>query len=126
MQPVITGAVTWLHFIGSCATDEYPWYDIQSHDNAEEDAWRIVFRDGADPEEPDREYVLDHTLVMAAVRSLAAGYCLDIPQGERRGASLEAMRQCALFLADPDCADFDAGTADEVLQFAAFGRVVYS
>lgn len=129
MRPKITGADTWIHFLGSGALS-YFWYDVKRHTGAETDAWCLYFTDGEEPDDT-RVYVIDHAAVMVAVRNLARAYpdhwdctgadASDLPFG----ASLETMRQCALFLADPEYADFDADTADQVMQVCAFGSVVY-
>lgn len=134
MQPKITGADTWTHFIGSGALS-YSWYNVQScTEYATVEAmpgnWLLAFTDGEEPDD-DRVYVIDHAAVMVAVRSLARAYpdhwdCAGADSSDLPfGACHETMRQCALFLADPEYADFDAGTADEVLQVAAFGKAIY-
>lgn len=131
MVPKITGADTWTHFIGSGALS-YPWYDVVSHYAPEADVWRLSFTDGCDAMvQPDRVYALYHERVMRTVRSLARAYpdhwdCAAVDSSDLPfGASLEVMRQCALFLADPEYAGFDADTADQVMQVCAFGKVIY-
>lgn len=129
MRTKINGTVTWDHFIGSGAL-QYPWYGVESHDAPETDAWSLTFRDAEDPAEGEenRVYTLDHGRIMSAVCQLARAYVARMEHNATVGdhdASTETTRQCCLFLADPDCADFDAITADEVMQVAAFGSIIY-
>lgn len=126
MQTEITGTDTWNHFALSGALS-YGWYDVESH-RPECDDWILRFRDATCPED-QRVYVLDHKRVMIAVHKCARAF-IRHREGTPRPkfaqyVHVETMRQCCLFLADPDCADFDADTADQVLQVAAFGKVVY-
>jgi hypothetical protein len=130
MQTKITGADTWDHFIGSGALG-YGHYEIARHDFPESEGWSVTFRDGcAGPEDdPGRVFTLDHDHIMSAVGTLARGWIEYALTGFKPGlldsAGLETMRQCALFLTDLDSADFDACMADEVMQWAAFGHVIY-
>jgi hypothetical protein len=129
MQTKITGTDTCDHFVGSGAL-QYGHWDIVE-DNSEADAWLITVRDGcAGPQDnPERVYTLDHDHIMSAVGTLARGWIEYALTGYKPGlldsAGLETMRQCALFLIDRDACDFDACTADEVMQWAAFGHVYY-
>lgn len=125
MQTKITGTVTWDHFIGSGATS-YPWYGVESH-RPERDDWILRFR--ASDDETGRVYVLDHTRVMRTLVKCARAYLRHV-DGTALPAwcqyvSVSTLREAYVFLADPDYADFDAASADEILQVAAFGKVIY-
>lgn len=126
MQTLITGTDTWDHFIGSGATF-YPWYGVESH-RPERDDWIVRFRDATCPEDK-RVYVLDHKRVMVALLKCARAYLRHVEGTPLytwcEFISVDTLREAYVFLADPDCADFDADTADQVLQVAAFGKVIY-
>jgi hypothetical protein len=130
MERKITGTDTYDHFIGSGAL-AYGWWDVLTHTGPETDAWQVTTRDGeAGPEDdPGRVFTLDHAHIMSAVGTLARGWIEYALTGYKPGlldsAGLETMRQCALFLTDLDSADFDACSADEVMQWAVFGHVIY-
>lgn len=64
-----------------------------------------------------RNVLVTHSVILAAMRKLATG---DV-----KYASRSAAEACRDFLNDPEDADFDAGTADEVMQVATLGQVIY-
>lgn len=126
MQTKITGTDTWDYFIGSGALS-YGWYDVESH-RPEGDDWIVRFRDATCPEDK-RVYVLDHKRVMVALVKCARAYLRHVEGTPLpvwcKYVSVSTLREAYAFLADPDYADFDAASADQVLQVAAFGEVLY-
>jgi hypothetical protein len=65
-----------------------------------------------------RTALVTHSVLMGAMRTIAQG-------GGRRFVTEECRSQCRAFLDDPEESDFDAALADEVLQVATLGEVVY-
>ena len=131
----ITEQDTYDCFIGSGALP-YPWYaevdgDWGNWKHTGENHWKITFVDGIKPvedgETPER-LILNHQKILTVVRDLAIKHINGYvpPSGlEHFHPHEETRRQCLLFLGDPDHASFDAGLADEVMQIAAFGKVIY-
>lgn len=112
---------TYMHIIGSCAMS-HPWYRNVHDDPVPNDplfdhpdlwvGWSVSWTD----DDTGKDHTVHHTVIMAAINKIATG---------DTSASGDAMAECLAFLDDPDSADFDAGTADEVIQTAAFGKVIY-
>jgi hypothetical protein len=109
-------------FLGSGA-DSYSWY-WDATVRTDDTGWTFTFRDGAEDEEHPEQgkaYTLTHKDVMRAARKIVA-------KGGQQTAKVsdECVRECrTLVFKDPEDCDFDADTADQVLQVAAFGAVVY-
>lgn len=110
---------TNLHIIGSGALG-YAWYQvIDTHQpddiNAPEAAyadWSIKVKD---TEEGDT-YLINHCNIMRAIRRAATG------SGKVSDA---CKREAQNFIFRRDDTDFDADTADQIIQLATFGEVVY-
>ena len=121
---MITPQNTFDIFIGSGALN-YPWFDEVSFtgfvDGEAQDDWSVTFslpREFED-DEPGKRYTLNHRRIMRTVHMIARGLQKGInPNGPVR-------QQCRIMLKDVDYCDFDAGTADCVLQATAFNDVVY-
>ncbi|MGJ3559657.1 hypothetical protein ACR6C2_16935 [Streptomyces sp. INA 01156] len=64
-----------------------------------------------------RKVLVTHSMILSAMRKLA--------KGDVKYSSLSVVDACRDFLNDPEDADFDAGTADEVMQMVTLGEVVY-
>lgn len=118
-----------LHIVGAFPFS-FPWYtdmvleSIEFDGQIENDAWSISWFD------PSRQ--ADHktdaerlTQVMTQIVEVFTRGTNDA--WEALGTTFKCARQCALFLAggDRDAVDFDADTADEVVQVAAYGYVLY-
>jgi hypothetical protein len=125
-MPKTTPEDTDVIFLGSGALT-YAWYFSVAQERepgGPEGAWVLKFRDGAEDEaHPERgtEYRLTHADVMKAVRKITG-------KGGQAAAKVsdECARECrTLIFNGPEDVDFDADTADQVLQVAAFGEVVY-
>lgn len=120
----ITPQDTYCHFIGSGALT-WSWYtDVAATGDtdplAPADDWSVTFALPDDEEDtPGKRYTLDHASLMRAVHAIVRGQGKGInPHGIVR-------KECRAFLADPSDCDFDAGSADCVMQVAAFGEVIY-
>ena len=104
-------------FLGSGALS-YTWYervDIQEST----DSWTLIFwDDSVEPiGETQQQYTVTHADVMRTAQAIAAG---------RIRAGKECKANCAhMIFGRLDDVDFDADTADQVLQAAAFGEIVY-
>lgn len=124
MKNKITPQETFSMFIGSGALS-YPWYEEIAFNNTGDDIdppddWSVTFelpREFAENE--GKRYTLNHKLIMRAVHKIVSGQQKGInPNGVVR-------QQCRIMLRDFEDCDFDAGTADCVLQAVAFNDVVY-
>lgn len=121
----ITPQDTNMVFIGSGALS-FPWYlEIATTGDANTleptDDWSVTFALPAEDEEtPGKRYTLNHKAIMRAVSKIVHGGVRGI---ERTGTVRE---QCRILRRDgaEEC-DFDAGTADCVMQVAALGEVIY-
>lgn len=117
---------TYDHIIGSGALS-YSWYtDVESSSvpanvisdhPADYAGWWVRWVD----EEDKKQYTVDHGSVLGAMRRMMKAR----DNGRPEYVSDTASAECRHFLFDRDDCDFDAGTADEVIQVAAFGHVVY-
>lgn len=108
---------TYLHILGSGAL-MYPWYiEITNNvtaswdDEAGHDGWEVTFME-------DGRKVINHRAIMRAIRQCAG-------KKRPRHVSDACAREARNFLLDRDATDFDSVTADEVIQVAVFGQVVY-
>lgn len=123
-MPKITGQETYLMFIGSGALT-WEWYSEVGVTGKDTDEWTLSFRDGAeyaDQPEKGKQYKITHADVMRAVRKIADGKVGSLTPGNSA-----TVRECrALIFKGVDETDFDAASADNVLQVAAFGEVVYA
>lgn len=119
---------TWVHLLGSGATD-YEWYQElrytpdnvgESDNRVDYRNWTFTFTEYGDNGSTGKTYTIGHKDVMQAMRKMVSK---DRPEY----VSDAAVRECKCFLdyASRDDTDFDAATADEVLQVAAFGKVIY-
>jgi hypothetical protein len=123
----ITPQDTNIHFVGSGALS-YEWWSVVADtgdalgaDPA--DDWSVTLQESQeDPEEePPPAFQLDHKALSKAVNTLAR-----LAKDKRpEFMSEETVRQCREFIKDPDDADFDADTADQVIQYALLGKIVY-
>ncbi|MGW5773129.1 hypothetical protein ACWEVY_28755 [Streptomyces longwoodensis] len=84
------------------------------------DGWAYVIKADNPTAEGSIERVVNHWALIGAMNAIAHP---DEPWGVDAGPV--TARECRAFLYDPDEADFDAGTADAVLQVAVFGAVHY-
>jgi hypothetical protein len=76
-----------------------------------------------DTEDEDRDVRVDinHRIVMRAARKIAS---MGADEMERKYISNACQRECRHLVFNPDECDFDAATADELVQYIAYGRVV--
>ncbi|MCI2423054.1 hypothetical protein MOQ72_37120 [Saccharopolyspora sp. K220] len=110
------------HFIGSGALD-YSWWGIMSAYGIAQldvpDDWYVVL---VDEDEPGEAVRVDHTVILKAVNTLARTAKGNCPEYMRQSV----LRECGVFIKDPEGADFDADMADQVLQYIVFGKVIYA
>lgn len=127
-MPVITPQDTADIFIGSGAL-QWSWYWQVEMSGAPvgvpdgEDGWTLTFvavhPDEATDDEDRRRYGIDDASILRAVRKIARGEVEALKHGVTR-------RECqTLLFRGPDECDFDACSADNVMQVAAFGEVIY-
>lgn len=111
-------------FIGSGALS-YSWWRVCNAEGIAQldspDDWFVVLVDEDGSDEPGTPVRVDHAVIMQAVQRLARAAPEDQPGQVRDDVVVE----CRVFLADPQDADFDADSADQVLQYIAFGSVIY-
>lgn len=129
MKNIITEQDTWDCFISTGALG-YGWYAEVDGDHEEfkqegENHWEVTFVDGVEPV-ADERHTLNHEKIMAVLKDLAHKHIDEFETDDPETAGPDTMRECAQFLANKEYADFDAGSADVVMQQAAFGKVSYS
>lgn len=114
---------TWAHTIGAGALQYEWWHEAQrvkgvSDDGDANDDWeyKITADDGDGGE---KTATLNHAAVMAAVRKIAAKDCA-IP-----GIGSATIREARHLIFNVDETDFDACTADEVLQVIVLGEIIF-
>lgn len=117
----ITPQDTETHIMGAGAT-QYGWYlgsdwNYEYGDDLDApDDWERTY----EMEDPESEgtiiVTVNHDALMITIRKIASG---------EGGTNRTCIEECKRFLADPEDADFDAYSADEVLQVLAYGRVVF-
>lgn len=104
------------------SADTYSWWCGMSGSwdftNDAPDGWVMTVKiDNPDAGSPKvLERIVTHSMLIGALRQVADG---------RVNASRPCVENAIAFLKDPEDADFDAGAADEVLQVAVLGQVVY-
>lgn len=111
-------------FLGSGAL-RYSWYQVTGFPDepGDGDSWTLHFEEveDADDQEDFTSYTLTHQDIMRAVRKIASKDGL-----EHFSTSSRTRKHCQyLAFGNLDETDFDAAMADNVIQFAAFGKVVY-
>lgn len=90
---------------------------IDDNGNAHE-GWTMEVVCGDPDDEKDlRTVSFSGPVIFAAVSACA--------RGDLESVSQELSDECALFILRPECTDFDAASADSVLQVAAFGEVIF-
>ncbi|MES9589945.1 hypothetical protein ABWK57_13950 [Streptomyces sp. NPDC094045] len=106
---------TFDHILGACP-DSYSWWDLDTNvtGTTVPDDWEVKGTVDDLNGGPALPVQLGHVDIVRAIRKKAGKY---VPRS--------AQRSCSDFIFRRDEADFDAGTADEVLQVAALGEVVY-
>jgi hypothetical protein len=120
---------TWDHIFGAGAASYDWWASIR----AEGEGWDFTYPapDGwgavvevDDPEaKGTRKIIVNHKLLMGAIRAIAFRKIVTAHSAQQPTA--QCVTECRNFLFDRDATDFDAATADEVLQVATLGAVHY-
>lgn len=109
------------HFIGSGALS-WEWWAETGHLGIDErgdasDGWYVEVEFGVPGEDEVYPMLLDAHRIWAAVAACASGHLNTVPRA--------LAEECTLFIFKPEATDFDAATADQVLQVAACGQVIY-
>lgn len=110
------------HIMGSGATD-YSWYfsqrdNFEYDDNVDApDGWSTVLTMPDSDSSREISVVVDHDRLIDAMQRIA--------DTDVKNVGPQCKIECVAFLNDPEDADFDADTADQVLQVLAYGEVVY-
>lgn len=127
MAKTITPATqydTHLHIFGSGATS-YPWYGLVVDDSpgdyladpATYDGWIVTIADTPDDDQGGGVATLDHAQILRAIKRAAFG--------TRAKVSDACTREARNFLFRRDDTDFDSDAADQIIQVAMFGKVIY-
>lgn len=108
------------HFFGA-AIDHYSWWSHfeGSWDFRESapDDWSMTVRID-NPNGPGKlTRIVTHSMLMGAVRTIL--------RGDGKYVSDATRQECRNFMFDRGATDFDADTADQVVQMAVLGEVVY-
>lgn len=111
-----SGALTYPHWIAW--ERAFPWVLDDQENPPENWAYKITAQNRCG-EEPVTAFVT-HASLMASMHAIMHP---TEPWGVEAG--LTTRLECRAFLYDPEQADFDADTADEVLQVAVFGGVFF-
>lgn len=116
-------------FLGSGALS-WDWYENSTVEwyadpLSGQQQWRLRFTEMIDEPAtaPGAQHILTHEDVMNAVHTINRAGLSD----RVNHISDDCIRECENLLSDgwPDATDFDANSADEVIQYAAFGEIVY-
>jgi hypothetical protein len=110
-----SGCLSYSWYINASRSFEYP--EMFPYDAPDGWSWSLS---AENPEEGPATVskVINHDRVIDAMRAIA-----DHGLGK---TNQDCVVQCGRFLTDPEDADFDADTADQVLQVVLFGEVVYA
>lgn len=116
---------TFDHIFGSGATAHSWWEEEVWSFNPTTDApdgWSVtLFTEDRDTGE-EQKYTVTHATIMRAVRKMISGNTEWPRAGE---PSQSAVREARNLIFKADDADLDADVADQVLQVAVFGHIIY-
>ncbi|MFM9367610.1 hypothetical protein [Streptomyces sp. Da 82-17] len=110
------------HIMGA-SPDYWSWWNLDSNvgglDGAPDD-WIVkgTIENPYEDSPAELPVQLGHVEIVRAIRKIAA-------KKAGKYVSASAQKSCSDFIFRREEADFDAGTADEVLQVAVLGEVVY-
>lgn len=124
---IATPQDTEIHFIGSGALAYSWWNDIDFNYGWGDviDNWSIIGIVDDGETEDGKAFRFTHRSINKAIAEIADLNALDEPE-LRKYVSERVIIECRSWLFDgPDDCDFDAAMADEVLQYATMGIVIY-
>ncbi|MFD8594535.1 hypothetical protein ACFV1L_06000 [Kitasatospora sp. NPDC059646] len=102
------------------AAGPYPWWwAFPAEWDSEDDVpngWSVVVR-VEDRAGDVRDVAVTHAQVLDAIKRIAAD--------EAKGITAETFELAKRFLADPEPADWDAASGDQVLQLVTLGAIVH-
>lgn len=128
MPEKVTQQDTYSHIFGASPLT-YSWWEGMKRSwkpndmDVVPDGWAVaVIGEDPDSNDPHRGVtaLVNHWALIGAMNAIAHP---TEPWGVDAG--LAAARECRSFLFDPELADFDADTADSVLQVTVFGDVIF-
>lgn len=109
------------HIFGSAADAQSWWREFSASWDARQDApdgWVMTVK-VADPDDSGwLTKIVTHSMIMGAIRRIISGEVSENITGACR-------RTCRDFVFNRAATDFDTNTADEVLQVAVLGKIVY-
>lgn len=118
-MPKITQQDTYDHIFGAGFDYLSWWGPIRPGWDQREEAphgWYVIVP-VLDGDNQWKKVLVTHSMILSAMRKLA--------EGDVKYATASVAEGCRDFLNDPSDADFDASTADEVMQIVTLGEVVY-
>ncbi|MFF3416803.1 hypothetical protein ACFYW9_19200 [Streptomyces sp. NPDC002698] len=110
---------TYDHIFGSSFDIHSWWGPVRPDWDRREDAphgWHVMVP-VLDGDSDWRNVMVTHSMILGAMGRLA--------EGDVKYATDSVELECREFLKDPENADFDAATADEVMQMVTLGEIVY-
>lgn len=102
------------HMLGSGALS-WDWWRNEVTVNADTPDWESVLT--IEGEDENISFTIRHSTIMRIARKII--------RNKPEYASDELVRQCRNLVFNADETDFDASSADELLQVTVFGKVVY-
>ena len=97
----------------------HPWYGSVDVSVTDDGGWTLTFRDTGMPEDPGGDYVITHNKMLHTIGMIASN-------ADGAKVSDDTRVNCRAFVDHGwQETDFDAGMADQVVQVAAFGKVIY-
>jgi hypothetical protein len=103
------------HILGSGALG-YEWWHAVTETGMDTPDWSAVIT-ADDGDDGEAIATVNHSAVMKAARA--------IMKDKPKYASDALVRECRNLVFDADNADFDANSADELLQFIVLGEIVF-
>ena len=101
--------------IGSGSLDYEWWHEVEVW-NAYTDIWAVKLT-GENCEGDEIDVIINHDLVMKTARAII--------KTAPKYASNALVRECQNLLFDSDKVDFDANSADELLQVMVMGEIIF-
>lgn len=120
---------TFDHMFGSGATS-YSWWGELIFDGMQDngydptDNWSVTLICDDREKEGVVTKTVNHEVVMEAAREVLRMYLSKEPEG-RPQVPHTVVRECAMLLFDADYVDFDADSADCLLQIMVLGSIVF-
>lgn len=120
---------TFDHMFGSGATSYSWWRSVKTlwsdegQDGNAPDDWAVMVA-CEDGEDGIKRATITHEKVMETAREIVRMY-LSKQEAGRPQVNDDVVKQCAMLIFEADDCDFDAGSADCLLQIMVIGSVVF-